>query len=126
MSAFEGKASSELPLPQVIVRDRNVYTLYEGPITVETAEGRSVSFKSTPFLETSNLAIPPLYEPLGRFYCLVYERQRLEIHNADNHALIMALELVDAKQAFFSPQGTFLVTWASPTKQGETFLPNMK
>ncbi|RYG63051.1 hypothetical protein EON64_16715 [archaeon] len=126
MAAFEGKAPVELPVPQVIVRDRNVYTLYEGPVAVDSAEGRSVSFNSSPFLESANLVIPPLYDPLGRFYCLVYERQRLELHSADSRALLMALEVVDAKQVFFSPQGSFLVTWASPTKQGDTFLPNMK
>jgi translation initiation factor 2A len=126
MASFESTAS--LPVPRLVVRDRNSVTLFEGPYASENADSTmQYSMKTISSPISSALRIPPIYDQNGQFVCVIPERDFPSVVNVGTGAKMFDMNISDVQKAEFSPFGTFLVTWSMAVKGTATdSVPNLR
>lgn len=117
---------SSLPLGRLLVRERRGLLAYEGPAFTSGGEDVSADkydLSPVAFPEYSNLRISPVHDPTGRLLCLAPDRQKLVLLSAVDGSVVVELDNVDAQKVEFSPLGSYLITWSSPTKGSATEAP---
>jgi translation initiation factor 2A len=128
---------SALPSLRLLVNQRDQTVVYDTPtppsivlpkkgndfdITPETIKATSVPcvLQPTPFLPELNLRIPPIYDPTGQTVCVAPFGSTIQLLDARTGELKTEIDNKDALNIFFSPLGTFLVTWSQPSTNKNT------
>ena len=115
------------PPLKILVRERNGMAVYHGPPSV-TPEGGLPAPAACVSVDTANAlsAIPlpprlaPVFSPDGSVVCLVRsEGQPIHLYRTDSGAAVAEIPCLDALLVYFSPRGSYLVTFSRPTKGRE-------
>lgn len=114
---------------RILMRHRDGLTCYLGPPSITPDDGLptpAVMIESANLLNTTgagrnNIRLPPIYSPCGTYVVLVRaEGEPIAIHNAVSGAEISRIAGCTSPQhLYFSPKGTYLVTWSRPSKGKE-------
>lgn len=121
--------NDNLPTIQLLVRNRDGIQIMNGPnsntsskTTTLSENDNKVELKNLDlFQDIKNLRICPLYSPNGNLVCFIYENnKKLSLHDTNSGQLVIELPIIDAEKAYFSPLGTYLITWSRPSKGNAT------